>query len=316
MADDSADMHVAALGRKFIGKVASYIKPNTHEASSQAVVMDLADEYDFSHRSRGIAVIITNSKFEATTQRAGAENDTQLFKEAFKHLGFTDIRVAQDLTASEMKWALESIAKDKNVLQNSDCIAIAFSSHGDEQMYIRHDNASVREDTIFGTDVPIRTVELMEIFSDFQCPELIGKPRLVFVQACRGQKLDRGVEVVKDMDVTDSIMDVTVSPAPCFKDFLVIYATPPGHFAFRRPAEGSWFVKCLADIMKLADVEKMSLTKILTRVVSKVALEYQSGHSDPRLNAKKQSPCFYSMLTKDVYFRAKHQHKEEPMIVD
>ena len=75
-------------------------------------------------------------------------------------------------------------------------------------------------------------------------------------------------------------------------------------------------MKCLADIAKRADVDEMSLTRILTRVIRKVAVDYQSGHTDPRLNAKKQSPCIYSMLTKDVYFRTKKTRTEENMILD
>ena len=70
--------------------------------------MDPSDEYDFGHASRGVAVVITNSRFETTSQRAGAENDTLLFYEMFKRLGFTDIRTAQDLTASQMKQTLQS----------------------------------------------------------------------------------------------------------------------------------------------------------------------------------------------------------------
>lgn len=55
----------------------------------------------------------------------------------------------------------------------------------------------------------------------------------VVLQACRGSQLDPG----QDMEVFQSTLDevdgfpdakVIVSPAPLFKDCLIMYATPPG----------------------------------------------------------------------------------------
>lgn len=57
--------------------------------------------------------------------------------------------------------------------------------------------------------------------------------------------------------------------------------------------------------MLLTSGGKRSLMQELTTVIGLVARERQSVSEDPDMNAKKQSPVMYSMLTKDIYLRKK-----------
>ncbi|XP_046568765.1 caspase-7-like [Haliotis rubra] len=147
------------------------------------------------------------------------------------------------------------------------------------------------------------------MFSDRNCPSLARKPRLFLLQACRGINLDDGVELMRDFDEVDAlpilVPEYTVSPVPCFKDFCIVYATPPGCFAFRRPSEGSWFVKAFWDVVEKVDLSRVDFLRLATQVIHQVAFSFQSSADDPRIDAKKQSGCIYSMLTKDVYFTPK-----------
>ena len=72
----------------------------------------LVDEYDFSFRTRGVALVINNQRFEdrdpELPSRAGARHDTENLKLVFQRLGFEDIRIQIDLTANEMTDWLES----------------------------------------------------------------------------------------------------------------------------------------------------------------------------------------------------------------
>ena len=80
-----------------------------------------------------------------------------------------------------------------------------------------------------------------------------------------------------------------------------------GHFAFRRPTDGSWFVQALCSVLEKCDGSD-DVLHLLTRVVNIVAQEYESRiPANPSINKKKQTPCIYSMLTKDLYWKVREQ---------
>ncbi|XP_046376838.1 caspase-7-like isoform X3 [Haliotis rufescens] len=190
-----------------------------------------------------------------------------------------------------------------------DCLAVAITSHGEKYTQVdpRRYNVSVERDIILGSQGAVYTEELVEKFSDDNCPSLRGKPRIFLLQACRGVMLDPGVTVTEDMDVVDAMTEpeYTISPAPCFKDFCIVYATPPGFYAFRRPTTGSWFVTGLRDVIENADLTKHNLLQLMTKVINHVARQFESHSPQLDIDGKKQSGCIYSMLTKDVYFSPK-----------
>lgn len=59
---------------------------------------------------------------------------------------------------------------------------------------------------------------------------------LYITQACRGSTLDSGVNLKVMVDEVDACQaeTVEVTPCPLYKDFLVMYATPPGKKTFRK----------------------------------------------------------------------------------
>ncbi|XP_046567512.1 caspase-3-like isoform X2 [Haliotis rubra] len=111
-----------------------------------------------------------------------------------------------------------------------------------------------------------------------------------------------------DVDNTDSIPlcpVLSVSPSNIHKDILVMYATPPGYYAWRRDT-GAWFTQSLRKVLTPCNATSWSLTTLLTFVNQRVAVWYESSYgSDTSMNEKKQVPCITHMLTKDVYFRPK-----------
>ncbi|KAL8600896.1 hypothetical protein ACOMHN_045033 [Nucella lapillus] len=294
------------------------------------------DVYDFTHKKRGRAIIINNEKFlpySAFDSRPGSYYDEHSLKEVFKHLGF-DVNSYNDLTAEEIKYTLEKEASQYDH-HNADCLAVAILSHGDSEVlnkaWSHHQykapqrDDKVRRDLIFGVDgSDISTASIIHTFQDDRCPGLQGKPRLFFLQACRGDSFDDGVKVhvihkkaaPPEKDDKDSAGELeetdegglsyhrrryVVSPAPIFKDFLVMYATTPGHFAWRR-SSGAWFIQSLHSVFMKQLTQHMSLTQALTRVIHLVAHGYESqgDYTD-----KKQTPVLESMLTKDLYFKRK-----------
>lgn len=78
-----------------------------------------------------------------------------------------------------------------------------------------------------------------------------------------------------------------------------------GYYAFRRPDTGSWFIKRLCEVLSKPEAGNQPLTKLLTSAIRHVAVKNESRSANPKISGKKQTPCFASMLTKDVYFKQK-----------
>ena len=83
-----------------------------------------------------------------------------------------------------------------------------------------------------------------------------------------------------------------------------------GYYAFRRPDTGSWFVNGLCKVLNDPAAGDQSLTKLLTKVIKLVSQEYESRSTNIKISKKKQTPCFASMLVKDVVFRTIEQSVE------
>ena len=80
-----------------------------------------------------------------------------------------------------------------------------------------------------------------------------------------------------------------------------------GYYAFRRPDTGSWFVKGLCKVFSQPIAEKAKLTSLLTTVTWVISNEYESSSVNVKISGKKQTPCFATMLVKDIYFRPKYK---------
>ncbi|KAL7841046.1 hypothetical protein SRHO_G00247370 [Serrasalmus rhombeus] len=154
-------------------------------------------------------------------------------------------------------------------------------SHGDEGV-------------LFGTDGAVQLKDLTSLFRGDRCPSLVGKPKLFFIQACRGTDLDAGIEM-------DSNSDGSPVKIPVEADFLYAYSTAPGYYSWRNTMTGSWFIQSLCEMINKYGRE-LEILHILTRVNHKVALDFESTSNSPIFDAKKQIPCVVSMLTKEMYF--------------
>lgn len=304
---DEKDRFVSAVTATF----KTILKPFSSSGREAAVEWDESDVYcDSIHQ--GVAVVIINEKFRDHKGRTGCQLDERNLCGTFSSLGF-EVRLVRDCSVQELKRVLSVVAKEDHSAAES--FVLAMSSHGDEYIHSqesKHHTRQIREDVVFCTDFYMTTRQLLQYFSDANCPSLKGKPRLFFLQACRGSQLDAGQQIKvtrskEEMgaDEVDGTVEkeVFVSPTPCFKDCLIMYATPPGYYAFRRPTDGSWFVQALCSVFEKCDGSK-SILQVLTSVIRLVAQEYIScTPASTETDRKKQTPCIYSMLTKDLFLK-------------
>ncbi|RXN25502.1 caspase-3-like protein [Labeo rohita] len=254
---------------------ASGSQPMQVDAKSQAHTF----RYSLNYPSIGHCIIINNKNFDRRTgmnQRNGTDVDAGNVMNVFRKLGY-NVKVYNDQTVAQIKQVLTAAARDDH--SHSASLVCVMLSHGDEGVF-------------YGTDTSVELKSLTSLFRGDRCPSLVGKPKLFFIQACRGTELDPGVET----DSSDNSMRIPVEA-----DFLYAYSTAPGYYSWRNTMTGSWFIQSLCEMMSKYGKE-LELMQIMTRVNHKVALDFESTSNQPGFDAKKQIPCIVSMLTKEMYF--------------
>ncbi|CAC5372237.1 CASP3 [Mytilus coruscus] len=258
--------------------------------------------------SCGIAVVINNVEFESNlnlSDRIGSDEDALTIFQSFKQLGFKSERL-DNATKDEMEKKFNEIKEDKKSLEETDCLIIVMMTHGTEE-------------SVFMTDMSIKTKSVMDYFNAENCRELQMKPKIFILQACRGTGLGSGLEmeVVTDKEIykrdpnqADAggfyhVYDKTHGEPiriPNEADFLAVYSTSVGYTSFRTTDIGSPFVHHLSE--ELLNISKEdNFYKVLTRVNKKVGMEYKPS---PKLSGiVTQMPCFSSHLTKELFFNLK-----------
>lgn len=246
-------------------------------------------DYNMCHKYRGICLIIENEKFSPhgftknLMRRTGSNVDSEALERLFCHLGF-DVVLRQNLTSSAIKETMKQIAALDH--SNNDCFVCIVLTHGENGHLYAYDGR-----------YPID-----QIFNQFlgdRCMSLVGKPKLFFVQACQGNRLDRGVLVS-----VDSLDAAHYFKIPTYADFMIAYSTLPGFYSFRNTEKGSWFINALVEVLHNYH-HQLDLLSMMTIVSHRISYYFSSNAQAPELTGMKQVPCITSMLTRRVFFQPK-----------
>ena len=216
---------------------------------------DSVDVYPMMSNPRGIALIINNEVFSPTaeteeilTDREGSEKDVEALETMFKALYF-EVNIERDLGKEKILQVLDKVAKSDHTAY--DCFVLCLMSHGKEGLFYGSD----------GQAVPFETV--CDLFSNSNCRTLRGKPKLMFIQACRGTEGQTGV--VNDSPFCPGPQQPTATSVPyadrgwnfSFKgtipdhsDFLLAYSTVNHYASYRHELYGSRFVRCVVEVFR------------------------------------------------------------------
>ncbi|KAI3420108.1 Ced-3p [Globodera pallida] len=141
---------------------------------------------------RGLALVINNYRFVGGMQpREGTHTDQETIEKLLKQLKYK-VLTRNDLTAKEMMWAIRHFSKEE-AHQRADSAIVVVLSHGEH-------------DTLLGTDeLRVNLHQFVAELNSQNCPDLMGKPKIFVVQACRGDIKDPGVPraVPVESDSTD-----------------------------------------------------------------------------------------------------------------
>ncbi|XP_060876415.1 caspase-1-like [Metopolophium dirhodum] len=239
--------------------------------------------YNMHHTKRGKAIIFNHEHFQIENKnlesRVGTEVDCRNLEVSLNNLGFS-VTPYENLTLDELNDTIDYWVEEDHT--KHDCFLMAVLSHGEQGIIYAKDRGYKPEEILWGR------------FTGDKCVTLAGKPKLFFIQACQGDRLDSGVQLRTQVDGPSSFK------IPIYADMLIAYSTVPNFVAWRN-LKGSWFIEALCDALNKYGFVHDLLT-ILTIVNHKVAIEFESNSNDPKMNKKKQIPCITSMLTRFVKF--------------
>jgi hypothetical protein len=273
--------------------------------------MDQENVYQMKSKPRGVAVVINNKHFRTMNTRKGTDIDGKNLQHIFEKLGF-NVLVREDQTGEQMQQIMRDLSTHNH--ESFDCFVLAILSHG-------------IEGAIYGVDERIIKIEhITAYFEGGRCPSLAGKPKLFFLQACRGERFDGGHEAVDSaapatasaaaldnrVELTDEelakrmlereLEDQTDAfnkagpKLPSQSDMLLAYATVPGFVSWRNSERGSWFIQALSEVF-LANAHKEDVLSMMTMVNNKVARAFESSSG-----RNKQIPAPVTMLRKKLFF--------------
>uniref|UniRef100_A0A4W5KA17 Uncharacterized protein n=1 Tax=Hucho hucho TaxID=62062 RepID=A0A4W5KA17_9TELE len=218
---------------------------------------------------------------------------------------FSELKQLSDLQPYDVKeWVSGQFTDLKDLPKHGDAFVCCILSHGNKEGVCGTD----------GTVVP--TIDILSPFNGTNCSILVEKPKLFFIQACRGIDMQGGVPVKKKPKVegTDGELDtdngqVQDYTLPIYSDYLVFMANVEQYVSVRSPTSGSWFIQSLCGQLEKVCTGGKDINAIITLVnaeVSKMDGKLHVKDKDGTLigYAVKQSPDSRNTLTKTLIFPA------------
>ncbi|XP_043938416.1 caspase-3-like [Protopterus annectens] len=210
--------------------------------------------------------------------RKGAKKDTEKLHRALTELNYK-VELHLDLDAKEILELYKRVATD----EHGEYFVTVISSHGENGFIYGYDGEAVRLADIF------------TMFDPARCPQLANKPKIFFIQACRGSDLDDGVEVETDSVLPqeeDTFLQYLAIPI----DTAVMFAASPGYAAFQNLA-GSVFLQTLWKLLR-GEERHLELLQLMTRINYFVAYEFEARGE---YSGKKEMPCFVTKMIQNVF---------------
>lgn len=257
------------------------------------------DTYDMGRKFMGVAVIIDINTFNSRynlQKRKGSEKDVEALSESLRALGF-DVKIYENLSTDGVNQVITNLSQENHYDRN--CMLVTIMSHGDFN------------GIIYTTDGLIYTDDVQKPFMDPKnCPSLHGKPKIFFIQACRGSMKDVGCIIELKPEKAEKALASRGEPSSTEKyvvsslaDILVYFSSSEGFPSFKNTNEGSWFIQSISNnLRKCLEAEnEIEFMTLLHRVNREVAFSKQADtDDDDDFKACKQMPVIVSMLTKSL----------------
>ena len=257
------------------------------EALHAARPIDEKEFYRMDKNPHGVCVIFNNHQFyhptdpdKAHNNRGGAEVDQKNLQLTFQYLRYK-VEIYENLTSTQMVETMLSMAQRNHA--DYDSFICCILTHGEQNM-------------VHGADsIPVSLFDLTGVMK--MCSTLINKPKMFFIQACRGDREDEGHKLGEDVIQRDSggpKQPPSTHTIPQEADFFFGYATPLGNAAYRSRRHGSWYISELCRVLKTYAYSS-NLSNMMRKVNDNICKAFtKEGY--------KQTSEFVDRLRKGVHF--------------
>ncbi|KAI6208716.1 Caspase Recruitment and Peptidase C14 domain containing protein [Aphelenchoides besseyi] len=143
---------------------------------------------------KGLVLLITNEYFRPSSglsNRPGTARDAIALNELFQKLGYSPADVHQDVTGLGMLSVARQFVKRNEHRKAHSCVVIV-QTHGEQDLLVGVD----------GDRICVH--DFLSCFNSKAAPFLAGKPKLFFIQACRGFQKDGGYHCPIPLDELDA----------------------------------------------------------------------------------------------------------------
>ncbi|XP_046927889.1 caspase-1 isoform X4 [Lynx rufus] len=223
-----------------------------------------------------LALIICNTTFDHLSLRKGADLDVAGMRRLLTDLGYS-VHIKEELTAKDMESELRAFAA-RPEHKSSDSTFLVFMSHGILSGICGTKYSAGGDPDVLAYDT------IFQIFNNRNCLSLKDKPKVIIVQACRGENL--GELLISDspaapMDSTsqmgsslsqvgDNLEDDAIHKVHVEKDFIAFCSSTPHHVSWRDVNKGSLFITQL-----ITCFQKYSWCSHLEEVFRKVQQSFE-----------------------------------------
>ncbi|XP_014374156.1 caspase-2 isoform X2 [Alligator sinensis] len=253
--------------------------------------------YKLTSDPRGLALVLSNVHFNGEKDlefRSGGDVDCAALEKLFECLGYK-VTVHHDQSAQEMQETLQKFSQ-KPTHQEVDSCIVALLSHG-------------VEGGVYGIDGKLLQLqEVFRLFDNANCLNLQNKPKMFFIQACRGDETDRGVDQRDGKERSDSPgyeeSDANKEENPRLRlptcsDMICGYACLKGTAAMRNTKRGSWYIEALTSVFA-EDSHNTHVADMLVKVNRMI--KHREGYAPgTEFHRCKEMSEYCSTLCRDLY---------------
>ncbi|NWS77500.1 CASP1 protein, partial [Crotophaga sulcirostris] len=190
------------------------------------------------------ALLICNIEFEHLRRRDGAEVDVEGMTKLLEGLGYV-VDIHCNLTSQGMAAVMKDFANCKEHL-TSDSTFLVFMSHG-----VRAGLCGTQSKD--GTTDILSLDTIYEEFNNKHCRVLLGKPKVVIIQSCRGGRAgsvmvgDSAGPAVPAPTIPAGLEDDAICEVHLESDFATLHSSTPDTVSWRSPVTGSLFIQHLIE---------------------------------------------------------------------
>uniref|UniRef100_A0A8C6T1V8 Caspase-1 n=1 Tax=Neogobius melanostomus TaxID=47308 RepID=A0A8C6T1V8_9GOBI len=197
-----------------------------------------------------VALLITNITFaDKEYNRNGAEKDEENMDNLLSNLGYEVVKYT-NLTAKQMNDALVKFSEHPK-LKETDSVFVVIMSHGKLGSVL---GVNFKPDCSPGEksdELPVDNI--YRHLNAANCPALVNKPKIIIIQACRGDQKG-GVYMCDDVETDEFAKgDIEEDALRCIhkeKDFIAFLSSTPDTVSYRTKSQGSFLIQFTVQVFK------------------------------------------------------------------